>query len=216
MRIAVVGVGQELLGDDAAGLEVCRRLEQRLANGEPTPVRPSPNRRLERSASPLLAGHTPEDRSGPPLAGRQPRTHPGTLILPAGPAPENCTGRLRRFAPDWVVLVDAARMDAAPGTVRWIRPEAAEGLGGSTHSLPLSLLSQYLADSLGCRVDLLGIQPAGSGLGGPLSAAVAAGVEAAAQQLSDLICRPWPERSPTHGLRPNAQNLTAVAQEVTP
>jgi hydrogenase 3 maturation protease len=145
MRIAVVGVGQELLGDDAAGLAVCRRLQE-------------------------LAG----DRWT-------------AMIIPAGPAPENCTAQLRRFAPDWVVLVDAARMEAAPGTVRWIPWEAAEAMGGSTHTLPLRLLSEYLSSSLGCRVSLLGIQPAETTLGAPLSPSVEEAVESVAQGLAALL-----------------------------
>jgi hydrogenase 3 maturation protease len=149
MRTAVVGVGQELLGDDAAGLAVCSRLDEMIGCS--------------------AAGPTPGE--------------PQALILPAGPAPENCTARLRRFAPDRVILVDAARMDAPPGTVRWIPCESADGIGGSTHTLPLRLLCEYLTASLGCRVDLLGIQPAGTELGAPLSEAVEAGVEAASQEL---------------------------------
>ena len=142
MRTAVVGVGQELLGDDAAGLAVCRRLQE-------------------------LAG----DR--------------GTaLIIPAGPAPENCTAQLRRFAPDWVVLVDAARMQASPGTVRWIPWEQADAIGGSTHTLPLRLLSEYLSSSMGCRVSLLGIQPADTTLGAPLSPSVEQAVESVARGLA--------------------------------
>jgi len=145
MRTAVIGVGQELLGDDAAGLAVCQRLLQ-------------------------LAG----DRET-------------ALIIPAGSAPENCTSQLRRFAPDWVVLVDAARMEAAPGTVRWIPWEQAEAIGGSTHTLPLRLLSEYLSSSLGCRVSLLGIQPAETTLGAPLSPSVGEAVECVAQDLAALL-----------------------------
>jgi hydrogenase 3 maturation protease len=145
MRIAVVGVGQELLGDDAAGLAVCRRLQE-------------------------LAG----DRWT-------------ATIIPAGPAPENCTAQLRQFAPDWVVLVDAARMQAAPGTVRWIPWEQAEAMGGSTHTLPLRLLSEYLSSSMVCRVSLLGIQPSETTLGAPLSPSVAEAVESVARGLAALL-----------------------------
>ena len=40
------------------------------------------------------------------------------LCLSAGAAPENCTGLLRRFRPDLVLLVDAAEMGEAAGAVR--------------------------------------------------------------------------------------------------
>jgi hydrogenase maturation protease len=81
-------------------------------------------------------------------------------------------------------------MDAPPGTVRWIPWESADGIGVSTHTLPLRLLCEYLTASLGCRVDLLGIQPAGTELGAPLSEAARAGVETAASQLAELLRLP--------------------------
>ena len=162
MRTAVIGVGQELLGDDAAGLAVCRRLQE-------------------------LVG----DR--------------GTaLIIPAGPAPENCTAQLRRFSPDWVVLVDAARMAAAPGTVCWIPWEQAEAMGGSTHTLPLRLLSEYLSSSMGCRVSLLGIQPAETTLGAPLSPSVEEAVESVARGLAARMAESGPPGSRQSVLEPQS------------
>ena len=57
------------------------------------------------------------------------------------------------------------------------RGEQAEAIGGSTHTLPLRLLSEYLSSSMGCRVSLLGIQPAEITLGAPLSPSVGEAVE---------------------------------------
>jgi hypothetical protein len=67
-RVAVVGVGHELCGDDAAGLVVAHALQTALAGDE----------RL--------------------------------LVIEAGSVPENQTGRLRRFKPGIVLLIDAAQM----------------------------------------------------------------------------------------------------------
>jgi len=93
-----------------------------------------------------------------PADARPPRA-PVLLILDAGPAPENQTGPLRRFAPDLVILVDAARMEVSPGVVRWLAWEETTGLSGSTHTLPPATLATYLTAELGCEVALLGIQP---------------------------------------------------------
>ncbi len=143
-RVAVVGVGNELHGDDAAGLAVARALE--------------------------------------PLAGEH------LLVIDAGPAPENVTGALRRFAPDLIVLVDAADMGEAPGAVRWLDWESVAGVGGTTHSLPLTVLARYLIDELGCEVGLLGIQPLNVALlGSPLSAEVQAAVDAVTRALSERL-----------------------------
>lgn len=146
-RMAVVGVGHELRGDDAAGLEVARR----LAAG----------------ARPAAGG-----------------TNERLLVLEGGPAPENVTGTLRRFAPEVVLLVDAATFGAEPGAVRWFTPDQAEGLSATTHTMPLSMLARYLALELDCRIYLLGIQPGRNDIGAPLSPAV----ERAVTAISDGLC----------------------------
>jgi hydrogenase 3 maturation protease len=145
-RAAVVGIGHELCGDDAAGIAVARGLQR----------------------------HT----------GEQDRI----LVIDAGPSPENSSGLLRRFAPDLVLLVDAAQVDGAPGTVCWLNWRETLGFGASTHTLPLHLYATYLTANLGCEVAMLGIQPAVLTVGSPLSplvkTAVAAVVKALVKELS--------------------------------
>ena len=111
-------------------------------------------------------------------------------IIEAGHAPENCTGAVRRFAPDLVVLVDAAEMGEAPGTIRWLDWQETTGLSASTHTLPPYMLAQYLVGSLACRVALLGIQPAQNDIGTPLSPPVAAAVEEVSAILEELLTHP--------------------------
>ena len=118
LRVAVIGIGHELQGDDAAGVLIARRLQSL--------IRPSEER----------------------------------LILCAGSAPENCCGALRRFAPDLVLMIDAAQMDEVPGTVQLISCQDVTGVGAFTHTLPLHILAKYLTSELGCEITLLGIQPA--------------------------------------------------------
>jgi len=86
-------------------------------------------------------------------------------IIEAGQAPENSTGELHRFAPDLVLLVDAAEMGNEPGAVAWISKEDIDGMSASTHSLPLSMLAHYLTLELGCKVMLLGVQAASNDVG---------------------------------------------------
>jgi len=137
-RVAVVGVGHELNGDDAAGLAVVRALKSALS---------------------------PCDR---------------VLLVDAGPAPENTTGLLRQFAPDLVLLIDAAQMDEPPGGVRWLCWQETTGISASTHTLPLHMLAQYLVAEFGCEVALLGIQPAANAINAPLSAVVEDAVDGVA------------------------------------
>jgi hydrogenase 3 maturation protease len=148
----VIGIGQEMRGDDAAGPEVARRLVA---------------------------------RSRPPEA--RPALAPTLLILDAGPAPENQTGPLRRFAPDLVILVDAARMEEPPGAVRWLPWQETAGLSGSTHTLPPSMLATYLTAELGCEVALLGIQPQAIDFDAPLSTAADQAVEEVVAGLAEIL-----------------------------
>ena len=126
-RLAVLGVGHELYGDDAVGVWLAGQLLAQAGG----------NSRL--------------------------------LAVEAGPAPENFTGLLRRFAPDVVLLVDAALMNLEPGGIGWLNWRDSTGFSASTHTLPLHILSGYLAAELGCEVDLIGIQPESDGIGEPLS-----------------------------------------------
>jgi hydrogenase 3 maturation protease len=145
VRMAVVGIGHELCGDDAAGVRVAGLLRS------------------------LAAGNAQ------------------LLAIEAGPAPENFTGPLRRFAPDLVLLVDAALMEAEPGTVRWLDWREAGGMSASTHTLPLHMLAAFLTDDLGCEVALAGIQPEQTFADAPLTPKVQAAAEELARELAKSI-----------------------------
>lgn len=93
------------------------------------------------------------------LAARLPAT-PGVLLIDGGTAPENYTGPLRRFKPDLVIEIDAAEQDEPPGTTAWVDWRDADGLSASTHTLPPSVLAEFLVTDLHCQVALVGIQPA--------------------------------------------------------
>lgn len=147
-RVAVVGIGHELRGDDAAGVALARAL--------------------------------------------QPVAHERLLVVEGGHAPENHTGPLRRFSPDLVLLVDAAQMNEAPGTVRWLAWEESVGLSASTHTLPPSMLAQYLVQEIGCEVVLVGIQPGQTGLERPLSPRVELAVTALAGALAEVFASAVP------------------------
>ena len=130
LKIAYVGVGSELNGDDAAGLWVVRGL------------------------APLL------------------KDKPHLLCLDSGINPENAIGPLRKFAPEAVVIIDAADMGQAAGSVQFIESGRVDGINFSTHSLPMNMIGDYLESELNCAVWLLGIQPAGLEFGEPLTGVV--------------------------------------------
>jgi hydrogenase 3 maturation protease len=140
-RVAIVGVGNTMRGDDGAGILVVRTLAERLQGV------------------------------------------PDLLLIDGSTAPENFTGPLRRFRPDLVIEIDAAHLQQPPGTVAWVDWRDADGMSASTHTLPPSVLAGFLSADMGCRVSLLGIQPATLEMGDGVSPDVAAAVERLSEQL---------------------------------
>ncbi len=152
--MAVVGIGQELNGDDAAGVRVARALLKRQRAGSSNAPRPAPL---------------------------------SLLVVEAAHAPENCTGAIRRFAPDLVLVVDAAEMGDPPGTIRWLDWREAAGLDASTHTLSASMLARYLIAELSCEVGVIGIQAQDTSFGAPVSPPVRRAIGSVCRVLTALL-----------------------------
>jgi len=146
-RVAIVGIGNTLRSDDAAGVLAVRALMR--------------------------------SRLMPDLK--------TVLVMDAGHAPENTTGELRTFAPDLVLLIDAAEMGEMPGSIHWIEMDEIEGMSASTHSLPLSALAGYLNWELKCEVTLLGIQPASNDVGEMVSPEVLRAVNVIVSEITEAL-----------------------------
>ena len=144
-RWAIVGVGNELNGDDIAGILAVRALKQRLA-----------------------------DRGD-------------LLVIDAGAAPENFTSLLRSFAPDKILLIDAAQMDLPPGQYAWLDVDQIDGVSASTHTLPLTVLTRYLQAELGCCVQIIAVQVERLGVGLQVSKTVIKGVERLVEELVEMF-----------------------------
>jgi hydrogenase 3 maturation protease len=114
---------------------------------------------------------------------------PRLKIIPAGEAPENFTGDVRKFGATHVVIVDVAAGGFPGGTVFLADPRRIRDDDASTHRLPLPLLAAYLEQTVGCRVILLGIEPKSFEPGAPLSAEVSRAAESAAAALAALSRR---------------------------
>jgi len=140
-RIAVMGIGNTLNSDDAAGVLAVQAFQSLCAERD------------------------------------------SVLAIDGGAAPESSTSVLRRFEPDLVIMIDACFLDLPPGTITWVPWEQSKGLSASTHTLPLNILATFLIHDLGCRIALLGIQPAELGLGKPNQIIVDA-----AQSIADELC----------------------------
>lgn len=109
------------------------------------------------------------------------------LIIDGGPAPENFSSKIKKFNPELIIFIDAAHMDDPPGTIQWILLESIDGMSASTHSLPLSMLANFLVAELGCDVTVLGIQPAQNEISSDLSVSVQTAVEGILAELKKVF-----------------------------
>ncbi len=101
--------------------------------------------------------------------------------------PENFSGQLRRFSPDFVLLIDAVRGGSEPGKIGWIEFSALGGVSAFTHGLPLGLQAEYLRSELGCELGLIGIEGASFNFGEPLSPPVRRAVSGVVHALKELF-----------------------------
>ena len=114
-RLAIIGVGNEVWGDDAAGVQAARKLHKIFSQREEL------------------------------------------LIIDAGPSPENFSGKLRQFRPDFVILIDAVRPDFLASRISWIELSSIDGISALTHGLPLSVLGEFFSQQLGVNAAVIGI-----------------------------------------------------------
>ncbi len=119
-----------------------------------------------------------DDAAGPMLS-KMLETDPvaGWTNIDGGQMPEDQLAVVRRMSPDTLLLVDAADMGAAPGTIAVLdEHDVAVNMLFTTHSLPIAFLLKELKSCCG-RVVFLGIQPGQLEFMAPLTPAVHDAVE---------------------------------------
>ncbi|MDR1015087.1 MAG: hydrogenase maturation peptidase HycI [Coriobacteriales bacterium] len=119
---------------------------------------------------------------------------PGWTVVDGGQMPEDELAVVRRMRPDFLLLVDAADMGDAAGTIRELDEEdVATGFLMTTHSLPMTFLLGNLKES--CEeMTFLGIQPGDTSFFAPLTPPVRQAVEslyAWLQKGGDPACPPY-------------------------
>ena len=81
------------------------------------------------------------------------------LLINAETVPESFIGKVEKYGPTHVLLIDAANFRGHVGETRLIIGSQIGGQAVSTHSLPLSIFIKYVEKSIGVQVMLLGVQP---------------------------------------------------------
>ena len=105
-------------------------------------------------------------------------------------APENLSGEIKKYAPSHVLIIDTADIGKKPGEVAVFTPENSGGISFSTHKLPIKVLAQYLTQSIGCKIIVIGIQPKTLEFGKSVSKEVSVAVKDVSKTLKDVIINP--------------------------
>jgi len=119
------------------------------------------------------------------LVARGVRGVPGIDVVESEDVPERDLFRIVGAKPDAVLLVDAVRLGAPPGSVAVLEPESLAHYAPTTHRVPLRLLARCIRDAASADVLVLAIQPGRTDPGTGVSPGVARSVRA----VVDLIRR---------------------------
>ncbi len=112
-----------------------------------------------------------DDGIGPYIIDQLQENPPSNIeLINAGTVPENFFSSLINSQPSLVLLIDAALMQAKPGTIRLLDKSTIGGVAFSTHQLPLTFFIEYLELNIPTSILILGIQPLTDEFAQPLSA----------------------------------------------
>lgn len=143
-RVAILGIGSESRGDDAAGIRVVEKIQEKIDS-------------------------------------------PHILVIVAGPVPESFTSKIKKFEPDYIMLIDSVDSEEHPGKISVIDPNRIVGEKLSSHRLPLSMMMEYLKEETGAEVILVGIQPNRVKMGSKMSGPVKKSVDNLAKILKEKL-----------------------------
>jgi len=131
----------------------------------------------------------------------------GVTVFLAGVTPESYTGPLRQSRPDRILMFDAADWKAAPGSLRVLEAAQIESTSVSTHSLPLSVVVEYLDAIVKIPTLVVGLQPDFGSSSRSLTAAERRGVQQLASALARARRRAPPKRK-TGVTHPSSERRT--------
>jgi len=100
-----------------------------------------------------------DDGLGPYIINGMKTKHPSVLIENVGSVPEAFARPLAEFGAERIIMIDAADMRKPAGHIEFVTKDRIGGIALSTHSMPLSILMQYLEQQTGGQAILLGVQP---------------------------------------------------------
>jgi|Deesub1362B_J571_1020462.scaffolds.fasta_scaffold04696_4 hydrogenase 3 maturation protease len=142
-RIVIMGIGNILRGDDAAGVVITRK----------------------------IALNVPEN----------------VLVIDCGSTPENYLGKIVKFNPSHILIIDTVIVNGEPGEIKVVdESQIVDTLSFSTHKPSIHILIKYIKGILkGVKFLVLGIQPKKLTLGEEMSEEV----KNAVNKISDMLMK---------------------------
>ena len=127
-----------------------------------------------------------DDGIGPHIIAQLENQAPDQIeLINVGTVPENFISLLIEKQPEFILLLDAALMQAEPGTIRLIDKDNIGGIAFSSHQLPLTFFIEYLESNISATILVLGIQPLTDEFTQPISEPV----QNAANQIINTLSR---------------------------
>jgi len=114
---------------------------------------------------------------------------PHIELINASTVPENFISHLIEANPQLILLIDAALMQASPGTIKLIDKDTIGGIAFSSHQLPLTFFIEYLENNITTTILILGIQPLTDEFTQPLSEPVQHAADEIITTLTSLFAK---------------------------
>jgi hydrogenase 3 maturation protease len=128
-----------------------------------------------------------DDGAGPLVCEQLLEAGIGAGVMDVGTAPENYVQPIVREAPEYLLVIDAIDFGASPGRIKIFEPEHLSSLVISTHVLSPRHFVEMIRQEVQVQVYFVGIQPAQTRLGEPVSADVSEAIGRIVQILVDLF-----------------------------
>jgi hydrogenase 3 maturation protease len=107
--------------------------------------------------------------------------------IDAGTVPENYIQLIIKKAPQKLIIIDAVHFEAPAGTIDVFEPQQLNSLVISTHTLSARLFIDMICRSIKADVYFIGIQPAQTDLGQPVSPEVNAAIGQLLHVLNEIF-----------------------------
>ncbi|NHJ32208.1 MAG: hydrogenase 3 maturation endopeptidase HyCI [Asgard group archaeon] len=120
------------------------------------------------------------------------KTFPENIkLINAGPVPEAVTAVIKRFEPDYLIIVDAAQMDEEPGTIRIFSEKNVDSAYMITpHKVSMKMYTQYLKHFLkNLKTVFIGIQPKSLRYNEGMTESVKLSADFISEMLEDMLLR---------------------------